>query len=158
AARARRGARPAEGVQPARRAGRRIPLLRRTRLRRDRGAHEHLVDHRAPGLGRGPRVAAPRARRRAPRPRGRPVRPRRSVVMKPTDPTAGRWGRIEALFAGAVELPATERAAFRERVGPAPALRAEVEALLAVRDAPTDGLLDETPPWVRAWDGEDDGG
>ncbi|HEY8378035.1 MAG TPA: serine/threonine-protein kinase, partial [Nannocystis sp.] len=71
--------------------------------------------------------------------------------MTPTqpDPTAGRWARIEALFAEAVELPPAERSAYLERVEPDPTLRAEVEALLAAHEAPAAGLLDGPPPWLR---------
>ena len=57
---------------------------------------------------------------------------------EPSDPTAGRWDRVAALFDRAADLEAGERAAFldREAVGPdgAPdgALRREVERLLAL--------------------------
>src|SRR5690606_3645366 len=167
AARPRRGARPPEGVQSPGRAGRRVPLLRRARLRRDRCTDGRLADHRAPGLGSGPRLAPPRAGRRAPRSRRRCTpRPRRrgtarsgrrlarirgSVTMKPTqpDPTAGRWARIEALFAEAVELPPAERSAVLERVEPDPTLRAEAGARRAAHEAPATGLLDGPPPWLR---------
>jgi len=70
--------------------------------------------------------------------------------MSATGPTPERWARIEELFTAAVELPETERSAFLERVEPDTRVRDEVRELLAAHEAPSVGLLDETPPWVRA--------
>jgi len=53
----------------------------------------------------------------------------------------GRWARLEALFDGAFDLPAAERAAWLASACPDdPELRAEVQRMLAAHDAP--GPLD----------------
>ncbi len=54
--------------------------------------------------------------------------------------SAARWARVEAVFAGAVELPAHARPAFLDReCGADTELRAEVESLLAAHE--DDGAL-----------------
>jgi tRNA A-37 threonylcarbamoyl transferase component Bud32/tetratricopeptide (TPR) repeat protein len=61
-------------------------------------------------------------------------------LVATVDPDA--WERLERLFAEAVELPADRRAAFcQQRCGDDPALRVELESLLAAHAA-EDGLLD----------------
>jgi serine/threonine-protein kinase len=56
---------------------------------------------------------------------------------------AAEWSRVESLFPRAIELPAAERAAFLEReCAREPAVRAELEAMLAASDGTGDGLLD----------------
>ena len=64
--------------------------------------------------------------------------------------------RIAELFADALELPASERAAFLDgECGDQPAVRAEVESLLAAHDR-SEGLLDDHPDpgWVAEALGE----
>ncbi|HEX4955499.1 MAG TPA: tetratricopeptide repeat protein [Thermoanaerobaculia bacterium] len=57
------------------------------------------------------------------------------MLIEPIRPSLGaesRWHRLEALFAGASELPAAEREAFLDTAcGSEPDLRTEVEAMLA---------------------------
>lgn len=54
-----------------------------------------------------------------------------------------RWTRVDAIFAGALALPESERAAFLDRAcGDDAALRAEVTELLEAADA-SDGWLDD---------------
>ncbi|HEV8632273.1 MAG TPA: protein kinase [Thermoanaerobaculia bacterium] len=56
-----------------------------------------------------------------------------------------RWRRLDALFEGALALPATARGAYlAERCGDDPALRAEVEELLACHGS--SGVLDQPAP------------
>jgi eukaryotic-like serine/threonine-protein kinase len=60
------------------------------------------------------------------------------------------WTDVEALFAAAVELPVSERARLLDaRCASDPALRAEVEALLAAHDNAGD-FLDAPPPLPSA--------
>jgi serine/threonine-protein kinase len=68
--------------------------------------------------------------------------------------SAERWRAIDAIFADAVERPATERAAFLANAcGTDAELRAEVESLLAAYDSDADFL--ETPPVAPGTDGPD---
>ena len=59
--------------------------------------------------------------------------------------TPERWQQIKAVLGGALERPADERAAFIEvECGGDPALRAEVESLIA-RERTGDGVFDSAP-------------
>lgn len=59
-----------------------------------------------------------------------------------------RWPKVEALFAEAIDLPAPERAAFVRAYTGDPAVRADLERLLAAHDRAGD-FLDELDP-IRA--------
>jgi len=78
------------------------------------------------------------------------------VTERPPAPpvSAERWRAIDAIFADAVERPATERAAFLANAcGTDAELRAEVESLLAAYDSDADFL--ETPAVAPGADGPD---
>lgn len=59
----------------------------------------------------------------------------------------GSWRELESLFAQAVEVPAAERAAWFEERCPSPALRSELESLLAAHES---SLLGESSAWSQA--------
>lgn len=61
--------------------------------------------------------------------------------------TPERWARIENLFADAVALPPGERARFLDREVDDPAVRVELNRLLAAHDADPD-FLESRPPWL----------
>ncbi|HEX7117700.1 MAG TPA: serine/threonine-protein kinase [Longimicrobiales bacterium] len=67
--------------------------------------------------------------------------------MSRGDPSPGDWARIEALFGAAAGLPPDERRALLDREAADPAVRAEVESLLAARERDPD-FLELRPPWL----------
>ena len=65
--------------------------------------------------------------------------------------TTSDWRRISDLFEQALAVPAEERAAWLAGLPDAPAVRREVEAMLAAHER-TDGVLDR--PVITPSDGE----
>src|SRR5690606_25896158 len=133
---------------------RRVPLLRRAHARGDGRGAGRLARHRLERLGDGARLAPPRTRYLAGGEHGggggdggrrqRPLHPLHPLhTPHPFPMTTDPLDRLERLFRAARMHPPDERAAFLDAAcADDPALRAEVEALLAAdADAEADGFL-----------------